>query len=157
MNTSEWNTLLYLSPGDFKYPDQMQYSVVKNLDEFIGIVGSRPQILSDYRPGAVGPSGGASQHKYGLAIDTTWPGHDPFDIWDKAQSFGKFTGLGIYVNEINAVSFHMDNRTDRSTIDPAIWGATITHPYDPAKGEHVQMNQYTTADAIIDILKKKRP
>jgi hypothetical protein len=152
MAAVDWKTLLYLKPADFHFPDRLQSSVVVALDRFIGQIGSRPVILSDYRPDDYHPAG---QHGQGLAIDTTWPGHEPLDIWSKAVSCRLFSGLGIYVNEVGAVSFHFDNRLDRLVNDPALWGAVITHPLDRYSGQHLQLNEYTTADVIVDIIKKK--
>ena len=149
MNAADWKLLLYLRPGDFLCPDQMQSSIVIALDRFIGQVGSRPVIVSDYRPGDTG------QHGRGFAVDTTWPGHEPLDIWSRAVSSRLFSGLGIYVNEVGAVSFHFDTRLDRNVSSPALWGAVITHPLDPDSGQHLQLNEYTTADVILDIIKKK--
>jgi hypothetical protein len=149
MTSAEWKIPLYLKPADFKYPDQLQANIVIALDRFAGQVGSRPVILSDYRLGDTG------EHGRGLAIDTTWPGHEPLEIWDKANAVQLFSGLGIYVNEVGAVSFHFDKRTDRSVSAPATWGAVVTHPLDADTGSHVQLNEYTAAQVIIDIIKKK--
>ena len=144
----QWQSLIYLKPSEFKHPDGLQYSILSALDRFISIIGSRPIILSDYRPGD------PRYHGQGLAIDTTWPGRDPLEIWNAAIDSGLFTGLGIYINELNIASFHFDTRP-RDDGTPAQWGGVITHPLDASTGYHVRQTYYVTAMEVIEIIKKK--
>lgn len=147
MTQSEFNNCLHLKPADFEYPDMLNPQVVLRLDQFISIMGIRPVILSDYRPDD------ERQHGLGNAIDTYWDA-DPLIVWDKARGSQLFSGLGIYINQLGKVSFHFDVRPDRSPSSPALWGDTISYKYDPEKGEHVREDEYTTAAAIIDVIKK---
>jgi len=149
MNSHEWESLIHLKPSMFQYPDKVKFSVVHALDQFVGIIGSKPVIISDYRPGD------PKQHGKGLAIDTVWSGIDALTLWGKAIGSKLFNGLGIYLNEKGAISFHFDKRTERTPDNPARWGCFITHPYDPETATHVRADEYTTAEIIISELKKK--
>jgi len=147
---AEWASLLYLKPSDFKRPDGLSFDIVVALDHFIGIIGNRPVILSDYRPGD------AKTHGAGLAVDTTWPGVDPLMVHQKAMNFEGFTGVGIYLNELGVTSFRFDARKQtRRDIGPDRWGAIISHPLDDQSGVHVRRTEYVAADVVLDILKKK--
>jgi hypothetical protein len=149
--TAEWNSLIYLKPEDFsgKNPDGLRFSILQKLDRFIHTVGSRPVILSAYRPGD------PKAHGYGEAIDTTWPGQDPLKINQMALDSGLFKGVGIYVNEIGAASHHFDDWDKRTGTDPATWGGIITHPIDSTSGQHVRVTQYVTMTDVVTIIKKK--
>jgi hypothetical protein len=149
LTPDQWKSLLHLKPSDFKRPEQLQFSIVQALDRFISIIGSKPVIVSDYRPGD------PRQHGLGLAIDTTWPGQDPVIVNSKALESRLFSGIGIYWNDVNVASHHFDTRTNRTTTNPARWGAYITHPYDQASGGHVAKYEYTTMETILEMVKKK--
>jgi hypothetical protein len=149
MKPSEWGSLLHLKPGDFKNPEKLDVSIVRALDLFIGRIGARPIIISDYR------STGTGQHPLGRAIDTTWPGLDGQEINTKALASGLFSGIGVYVNETGEISHHFDSRTDRTPQNPATWGGIITHPYDPGSEEHVRRTEYVAMATVLDIIKKK--
>ena len=149
MKSAEWGALLYLKASDFKYPEKLDASIVRALDRFIGIIGARPQILSDVRPGDSG------QHGKGRAIDTAWPGLDGQTINAKAIASRLFSGIGVYVNEAGAVSHHFDTRTGRTFTNPATWGGIITHPYDESTNEHVRRTEYVGMSIVLDIIKKK--
>ena len=149
----DFTSSLYLKQADFIHPEKMAAQTVTSLDRMVGLIGIKPTILSDWRPfDSKSPN---SRHYYGDAVDTAWPGVDPLTVLDLAFKSQLWSGIGIYYNDRNVVSFHFDNRPDRSPTDPAKWGAFITHPYDPIKEMNVQMNEYTTMDAILDVLKKK--
>jgi hypothetical protein len=150
LTAAQWNSLVYLRPSDFKKPEGLQFSIVSALDRFIGKIGSRPVILSDYRPDD------PRTHGQGIAIDTTWPGASPVTVYGKALSFSDFGGVGIYVNELGVASFHFDTRQDTiRTDEPDRWGGIITHPLDATTGEHVRRTEYVAANIVLDILKKK--
>jgi len=108
-----------------------------------------PVILDDYRPGD------PRQHGQGTAIDTTWPGADPVGLYNLAVGSRLFNGIGIYLNEKEQVSFHFDTRADRTPDNPALWGDFITYPYNPDTKTHVRRDEYTSAQMVIDVLKKK--
>lgn len=145
----QWNRLLHLKPVDFKYPDRLDYSIVFALDRFTALIGSKPVIMSDFRPGD------PRQHGIGRAIDTTWPGVDPVFINQKALESQLFSGVGLYWNDVQVASHHFDTRTNRTITAPARWGAYISHPYDQATGHNVAKYEYTTMDSILDMIKKK--
>jgi hypothetical protein len=153
VTAQQWNSLIHLKPSDFKYPDRLEFSIVQALDRFISLVGSRPIILSDWRP--VGEERPGSQHPLGTATDSTWPGQDPVRINSLALQSGLFSGVGIYWNDVNVASHHLDTRTNRSVSHPATWGAYITHPFDQATGGHVTKYEYTVMDTILEMIKKK--
>ena len=150
LSASQWNELLYLKPSDFKRPDGLQYSIVKNLDRFIGLVGSKPIILSDFRTG-----NNEKTHAQGIAIDTTWPGIDSIEILELAEAQKMFGGIGVYINEADAVSFHFDTRPFKANGDPARWGGIITHPYDNNSGDHIRRTEYVGMSLVTDLIKKK--
>ncbi len=139
ISPQEWQRFHILKPGDFNYPDQMSPDVVRNLDLFAYQMGARPTILSDYRPEDL------KQHGAGRAIDTTWPGEDPFRIWRAALHSQLFSGVGVYLNEHGVASFHFDTRLDRTGKYPAKWGAFVE------SGE----NTYVSAGLVLDQIKKK--
>jgi len=134
----------------FKYPDHLDFSVVWALDSFIRdyLKGAPVVILSDYRPGD------PKQHGLGRAVDFTVPGMDSLSVWTSLRAARLFSGLGIYLNDLGAVSFHVDTRLDVSVNTPDTWGDFITHPFDPDLGEHVRKDQYTTAELVIATVKK---
>ncbi len=150
LSVAEWNSLIYLKPSDFKRPDGLQFSIVQALDRFTGKIGSRPQILSDYRPGD------PLTHGAGLAVDTVWPGVDSLRVYNKAINFPAFHGVGVYINELGAVSFHFDTRPKTIRIDePDRWGGVITHPLNTATGQYVRRTEYVGASTVLDMIKKK--
>jgi len=154
ISPNQWNSLLYLKASHFKNPDKLAWTIVRNLDLFIQRVGSRPVILSDWRPYDAA-RGGKQQHFEGTSIDTTWPGQDPLRIWQEMLASKLFSGLGVYLNNVDAVSFHTDTRTDRTVDDPALWGDFITYPFDPARGKIVRRDQYVGAGLVLEAIKKK--
>lgn len=154
LTLNQWNSLLHLFPTDFRHPERMQWSVVKAMDDFIGIVKAKPIILSDYREPQ--PTEKESQHHHGLAIDPYWPDLDPIEIWNAARAARLFHGLGIYKNEEDAVSFHFDTREDRTVDNPALWSGDIVHPYDPATRRHYKLISYYAWSYVVEYLKKKR-
>lgn len=149
LTSSQWALLRWLRPSDFVHPDQLHESVVFKLDALATQLDSKPVVLSDVRP----DERTTSQHsptQEGRAIDTTWPGVDPLQVWTAARNSGMFSGLGVYLNEQGAVSFHFDTRRDRTPADPALWGSLI----EPGPhGERVK--NYTTANVVLDLVKKK--
>lgn len=144
---SQWNSFLHLSPGDFQYPAGLQFSIVSALDRFIGQIGSKPEIISDYR------EGDPRQHGKGLAIDTAWPGQNPLEVNQAALDSHLFSGVGIYVNPAGVASHHFDTRVERSVDAPARWGGVIEHPVQ-ADGSVGKAIEYTTMQAVIDQIKK---
>jgi len=149
MSLLQWKALLYLDPSQFEYPDEMSPDIVGALDHFIGLVGSRPIILSDFRPGD------PRQHGLGRAIDVTWPDQEPLRVYELALESRLFSGIGIYLNDQDTVSFHFDSRLDRSPDDPALWGDFITYPFDVDTGQNVRHDEYTSAQAVVSVIKKK--
>jgi hypothetical protein len=147
---AQWHSLLYLQPERFSYPYELDFSVVVGLDKLIPVVGSRPEILSDYRAGDTG------QHGFGRAIDTAWPGRDPLEVWNLARTARLFSGLGIYWNDLGSASFHFDTRLTRTVDNPALWGDYITHPYNPATDAHERVDDYTSADVILSMIAEKK-
>lgn len=152
ITAQQWAGFRDVKRAWFKYPDQMEFSIVSALDRFIGLLGSEPIVLSDYRPND------PKQHGRGLAADTIWPSEpDPLRVWELARASKLFTGLGVYLNDSGKVSFHFDRRTDRTPDDPALWGDFISHPFDPDLDDFVRVDDYTTADAVLAVLEKKSP
>ncbi len=149
ITSAQWNSLLYLKRSDFRYPDAMQPEPVQFLDQLTGIIGSRPQILSDYRPGD------PRQHGQGKAIDTAWPGQDSERILNAIRTQKVWCGIGIYINDQGAVSFHTDTRSDRHPENPATWGGLISHPFDANTGQNKKVIDYTTLARVLDVVKKK--
>ena len=147
LTDSQWNSLLHLHPGDFQHPDGLQFSIVSALDRFIGQIGAKPEILSDYR------AGDPRQHGKGLAIDTAWPGQNPLELNQAALDSHLFSGVGIYVNPAGVASHHFDTRVERSVDAPARWGGIIEHPTQ-ANGSVGTTIDYTTMQAVIDQIKK---
>lgn len=148
ITAEQWASLIHLKRSDFKYPDKMEWSIVRALDIFISSAKTRPQIIDDYRPGD------PRQHGLGRAIDTVWPGADALDINRRALRANLFSGIGLYVNEAGAASHHFDTRTNRTTAQPATWGGIIEHPFDEASGKSLKQITYTTLQAVVDLVKK---
>lgn len=146
MSTTDWKSLRYLTPGDFSHPDQVHPSIVLAVDNLAVKLGTKPQVLSDVRP----DERASSQHSPvsgGRAIDTTWPGVDPLRVWDTARAMQQFSGLGVYLNQVGAVSFHMDTRTNRSVSNPATWGTLIK----PGKDGHQERTE-TAANQVLAMI-----
>ena len=153
ISLEQWNSLTYLRASDFDFPDQLEWEAVSNLDTAASIIGTKPLVLSDFRP----DERLASQHRHGRAIDTTWPNQSPVHVWNVLRGMKRFTGLGVYVNEKGVASFHTDMRPDRAPDDPALWGGNITRQAEYEGGPLVRDTKYVTAAEILDILKKKAP
>lgn len=152
IRTDQWQSLIYLSPADFTSPDLMGWPVVSSMDRLIHLLGVKPIIIDSYRrPDA---SNTDSQHPKGLAIDFTVPGVDSIRVLETVRGSKLFTGYGMYQNEINAQSFHVDRRTDRTVTDPATWGGLITRPFDPDLQRHVRKTEYVGLQAVVDLVKK---
>jgi len=146
---AQWDSLLVYKPSDFHYPDDLEYDLVSALDAFSLLIGQKMTIISDYR------AGDEREHGQGRAADSTFAKGDPVEIFETAFNSGLFNGVGIYINELNAVSYHFDVRpvTIRAT-EPDRWGGIITHPLDLTIGQHVKMIEYVAAETVIDIIKK---
>jgi len=148
LTDDQWNSLLYLKSSDFQHPEGMQFSIVGALDQLIGQIGSKPQLLSDYR------AGDPRQHGKGLAVDTYWPGQDPTVINQAALDSHLFSGVGVYVNEGGVASHHFDTRVDRTVINPATWGGLITHPVNPDTGQAQEAINYVSMADVLEVIKK---
>jgi hypothetical protein len=146
MLVSDWDFIKNYSPSDFNYPEKLQFSVVSALDRLTDLVGKKAIILDDYRPQDV--DNPTSQHLLGKAIDTTWPNVQPEAVWLMATESGLFGGVGIYVNEKDAVSFHFDTRDKKPDGSLYTWGGIITRPSGNKKID------YTAADVVLDMLPK---
>jgi hypothetical protein len=149
ITSPQWNSLLYLKRSNFRFPDALVWETVQYLDQLTAIVGSRPEILSDYRPGD------PRQHGQGRATDTTWPGQEPERVLNAIRAQKVWSGFGIYINDQGAVSFHTDTRTERHPENPATWGGLISHPFDAATGQNKKVIEYTTLARVLDVVKKK--
>lgn len=136
-----WNSVQNYKRSDFAYPDKLQLSIVDSLDRFTSQTGLKAQILDDYR--AYTPGNPDSRHAHGDALDLFFPGKDPLGVLAAAEGSGLFDGIGIYLNERGAVSFHFDKRGSR-----ARWGSLIT-PELTAAGEPIRKNNYTTLEAVV--------
>ncbi len=121
---TDWTVLSWYKPGDFKHPEKLDFELVSGLENLAYVLDSKAIILSDFRIGALAPSGEASLHSLGRAIDFTYPGVDPMKVLDTIRNMNHFSGYGMYVNERGIVSFHVDTRTDRTPESPATWGAS---------------------------------
>ena len=139
MASTNWNSLKMLDRRAFNYPDSMHDSILTSLDLFSLQIDSVPLMLDDYRPGD------PRQHGLGRAVDVTYPDRDSLFVWNAALDSQLFSGLGIYLNEAGAVSFHFDTRVDRTGENPARWGSFI----------EAQVNNYVGAGLVIDAIKKK--
>lgn len=143
---ADWSTMMYLAPGDFTRPDDLDPSVVWGLDRLASRFGVKPIVLDDVSPR---PNNPGSQHPKGTAIDFTFPTIDSVQVMNAIEDMKFFTGYGMYVNEKGAVSFHVDRRSDRTPDNPATWGAWK----DRDRGIHHW--QYTGLQTIVDQVKKK--
>ena len=153
IDTSQWQSLLYYRPGDFRFPDKLHFSVVRALDLLTERLGLKAHILSDWRPVSAERPG--SQHPLGRAIDVTWPGLDPLRILSVVKASRLFTGFGLYRNEKGYHSFHLDTRTTREPGSPATWGALIYRQPDPGTGVPVRTTEYTSLDHIVRFISTK--
>lgn len=151
---SQWNSLNYFRPDDFDYPDLLDFSVVQAHDRLVNRVGSKPDVISDWRE--FDPENPNSQHNKGKALDTVWQ-VDPLTVWQKARDSRLFTGLGIYLNDRDAVSFHFDTRIERTPENPALWGDLIAHVHDPNTETTQRLDRYVSAGTVLAMLKKKEP
>lgn len=142
----EADKLLNYQPNDFLHPDKLTPGILQALDRFAEIVGQKGTILSDWRP--YDPENPNSRHNFGDAIDITYPGADPLEVLRLAQDSGLFDGIGIYLNENKATSFHFDKRGHA-----ARWGALITPAVDPDTGQTFRKYEYTTLDRVVDRVK----
>lgn len=139
----EADHLLNYESTDFNYPEKLNPELLRALDRFTETIGRKGTILSDWRD--YDPVNPNSKHFTGDAIDVTFPGTDSVAILHAAQESGLFDGIGIYLNEVGAVSFHFDKRKH-----PARWGAFITPAVDPDTGESFRKYEYTTLDRVLD-------
>lgn len=148
LTAQQWQSLKHFSPANVPDSDKLEFSILKALDDFTSRLGTFPQFIDTWRPFK---SGSPVWHNSGIAVDVAYPGMDPLQVLQAAESSGLFDGVGIYRNEAGAVSFHFDKRGYR-----ARWGAEITHSVDPDTGRSVQSNAYTTLENIVALLTKKK-
>ena len=138
-----WLGLAHYFREDFTYPDRLDHSIVAALDRFTALVGQKALILSDWRP--YDEKNPNSRHAFGDALDVVFPGIDPLKVLPLAQSSGLFDGIGIYLNERNAVSFHFDKRGHSAS-----WGAFIKPAVDPVTGKAIRENVYVTMADVVE-------
>lgn len=153
ISSSQWSSLLHYRRSDFSNPDNLDFSVVQGADRLTSILGVKGRVLSDWRP--FSPSNPNSQHALGKAIDLEFPGLEPLDTLAKIESSKLFSGFGMYINEVGAVSYHVDTRTNRTVDAPATWGGIITRPMDDTTGQHVKRIAYVALSKVADMVKKK--
>lgn len=137
----DWKNLKNYSRSDFAYPDKLQDSIVSALDLFTSQTGLKAVILDDYRP--YDPSNPNSRHGFGDALDLFFAGKDPLAVLAAAENSGRFDGIGIYLNEKGAASFHFDKRGSK-----ARWGSFVTSERS-STGEEIRKNNYTTLEAVV--------
>jgi hypothetical protein len=137
-----WLSITHYFREDFTYPGRLDHSIVAALDRFTNIVGCKALILDDWRP--YDEKNPNSRHAFGDALDVVFPGIDPLKILALAKSSGLFDGIGIYLNERNAVSFHFDKRGTSAS-----WGAFIQPAVDSETGKAIRQNVYVTMADVV--------
>jgi len=147
MTPVDWRTIQRYSPKEYFYPDRLDDSIVRAMDRLAGLLKVKPRIIDDFRFTSDNKN---SQHLKGLAVDFVVPSLDSLTVLNTLKASKMFSGIGIYTNENNAVSFHVDTRTDRSVENPAIWGATK----DRTQG--ITDWIYTTMDSVVELIKEKK-
>lgn len=140
----DWSVVRYYSESDFSYPDKLDHKIVSALDSLVDILGNKPEVIDDWRDTKEG------WHPTGLALDIIVHGLDSLEVLDKIRGSKLFTGFGLYTNENNVQSFHVDRRTDRDFNDPATWGGWK----DRTKG--VEVWQYVGLQDLIEVVKKNK-
>ena len=73
----DWSRIKFYKPSDFKHPEKLDHSVVYGLDRLAFVIGNPALVLSDYR---VDSKFADSMHKWGRAIDFTYPGIDSTEV-----------------------------------------------------------------------------
>jgi len=146
ISDSQWASLRWYRKSDFSHPDNLDWSVVTALDQLSTKLGQKATVLSDYRP--TDTKFPNSQHLVGRAIDVSFPGLDSLQVLGVIRSSRLFSGFGLYTNDQNVQSFHVDTRTARTVDNPATWGDVIDH----STGKRV--DSYTSLDAVINLVKK---
>ncbi len=121
MTPDRWATLRWYGPSDFKHPEKLDYRLLRDFDWLATRLNQKAFVLSDFRVGYRG------QHPEGRAIDFVYPEIDSTFVLDTIRDLKRFTGFGMYINDIGAISFHVDNRIDRTPSDPATWGGVKEH------------------------------
>lgn len=157
MSSQPWASLLHLQPADFRFPDKVNSDLLRAVDRLFTVVGQRGRVLSDWR--SFDRQNPNTQHHISdfesRAVDLEFPGADALAVWSALRAARLFTGVGVYINELGATSFHVDNRLSRSVDNPATWGGVITRPYDAASDAHVKRIEYVAAGVVLDMIKKK--
>lgn len=141
MQPVQWQSIKNYSRVDFAYPDNLDHSIIAALDQFTAQTGLHAKILDDYR--SYTASNPNSRHAFGDAVDVYFPGQDSLRVLAAAENSGLFDGIGVYLNERNAVSFHFDKRGSK-----ARWGAFV-EPVESTAGIVERRNEYTTLDAVV--------
>jgi hypothetical protein len=118
---SDFLHLKYYRSIDINRFERVETELVEKLDRLTGLLGGEKfLILSGYRtPDENLAAGGVanSMHLLGRAFDLYVP-MDPGAFVEAAKRVG-FKGIGVYVNDQNVVSAHVDVRP---TSDLASWG-----------------------------------
>ena len=139
-----WSDIVLFTPTDFRFPDKLEHDTVQSLDSFCQMIGTKAVVLSDWR--SFDEANPNSQHPLGKAVDVVFPGRNDSEyIYNQALASGLFGGVGIYTNEYDAVSFHLDVRPELAT-----WGGV----YSQVGSERAV--RYTTADAVLALLPEKK-
>lgn len=125
----------------YHYPDKVDDRAKRYLDVLIYVLNAEPIILSDFR------EGDPKEHGKGHAIDTTWPTVPPLHVLEVSKDLNLWGGLGIYINEIGAASFHHDIRPHKPDGSIAKWGCLIT------PGESKRNYNYTTMERVVEMIK----
>ncbi len=141
----QWDQSWYYKPEHFKHPEKMDDSVVAALSVISSYFDKRFPILDDF---SLRPNNPKSQHPLGRAIDFAAPGIDSAAVLGAIRKSGLVSGFGLYTNEKNVQSYHIDTRTDRTPQNPAIWGAWK----DRSQG--ITDWQYGSITSILDLVKK---
>lgn len=144
----DWSVIRFYKREEFASPDKLDHTIVSALDSFVDVLGVKPVVIDDWRERKNEED--KSQHANGLALDFIVTGLDSLVVLDKIKESRLFTGFGLYTNENNIQSFHVDRRTDRTCDDPATWGGWK----DRDKG--IESWQYVGLQDLIEVVKKNK-
>lgn len=134
--------MIQFNPQDFQFYDRLEPGLLESLTNFANDLGVKPTILSDWRP--FDQDNPNSRHNVGDAVDLVVPGRDPLEVWAVAERHFPAGGVGVYLNERGAVSFHVDTRGNK-----ARWGALITPAVDPDTGQAFRRYEYVAATPVL--------
>jgi len=140
-----WEDIKYFSPDgkdNFGDPSKMDTILIRTMDEMRAFVGRPFLVHCGYEDRTTG-----GWHPHGKAVDGHFVGLHPIEMYEIAQRFDAFNGIGVYLwwhwHDDLVGGIHVDTRPISNRFgNDARWGSLIKGEYKPVDIEFLRVAVY---------------